>query len=236
MTAVTLRMVIGEEAFDYTLTRSKRKTLGISVRPDGSVIVTAPEAADDDHIAAILRKRAAWILDTIDDAVLRTPPLLPRKFVPGETHYYLGRQYRLRVEPSARGVRREEDRIIVGGVSADQPGRIRNRLFRWYEAQGNQIFSERLTLCLRAFGQGFKRPKLKVVEMERRWGSYVPASHSLVLNHVLVQVTVPLIDYVITHELCHIGYPHHGPDFNKLLSKIMPDHAERKCKLELIFT
>lgn len=236
MSVGPLQMVIGGEAFDYTLTRSARKTLGISVRPDGSVVVAAPEAAEAAEIEAVLRKRAAWILDKIDKSVMRTPPLPPRKYIPGETHYYLGRQYRLRVEPETVGTRREEDRLIVGGVPANEPRRIRNRLFRWYEAEGNRVFSERLILCIRPFGAGIKRPKLKIADMERRWGSYVPASHSLVLNHVLVQVPVPLIDYVITHELCHIDNPHHGPEFERLLTRVMPDHALRKQKLELVFT
>lgn len=236
MTLEPGQLVIGTEAFDYTLRRSARRTLGISVRPDGSVLVSAPEAAEASQIETILRKRAPWILDKINEAVLRTPPLTPRKYVPGETHYFLGRQYRLRVDPSVRGTRRDDDRIVVGGVPADQPRRIRNRLFRWYETEGIRIFSERMTQCMQPFGKEFQRPKLKVTDMDRRWGSYVPASHSLVLNHVLVQVPVPLIDYVITHELCHVRFPNHGPAFNGLLSRVMPDHAERKAKLELVFT
>lgn len=236
MTTALLQMMIGEEVIDYTLTRSARKTLGISVRPDGSVIVTAPEAAEEGHIESILRKRASWILDKIDQVVLRTPLLPPRQFVPGETHYYLGRQYRLRVEPETMGTRREDDRIIVGGVSADEPRRIRNRLFRWYESEGSRIFSERLAECIKGFDPGLKRPKIKIAEMERRWGSYVPTSHSLVLNQVLVQVAVPLIDYVITHELCHVENPNHNAEFSRLLTKIMPDHALRKSKLEAAFT
>lgn len=236
MTEVAGRLEIGTEAFDYTLRRSARKTLGISVKPDGSVIVTAPEAAEASQIEAILRKRASWILDKVEESVLRTPPLPPRRYIPGETHYFLGRQYRLRVDPEARGTCREDDRIIVGGVPADEPGRIRNRLFRWYEAQGNRVFTERLTQCMQSFGQSFKPPKLKITDMERRWGSYIPSSHSLVLNHVLVQAPVPLIDYVITHEICHIHHPNHGQDFERLLTKIMPDHAIRKAKLERLFT
>jgi predicted metal-dependent hydrolase len=236
MTEVAGRLEIGTEAFDYTLRRSARKTLGISVKPDGSVVVIAPEAAEVRQIEAILRKRASWILDKVDESVLRTPPLPPRRYIPGETHYFLGRQYRLRIEPEARGTRREDDRIIVGGVPSDEPRRIRNRLMRWYEVQGYRIFSERLSACIQPFSTDFERPKLKIVEMERRWGSYVPTSHSLVLNHVLVQVPVPLIDYVITHELCHLRYPNHGPEFARLLWKLMPDHVRRKAKLEIVFT
>jgi predicted metal-dependent hydrolase len=47
---------------------------------------------------------------------------------------------------------------------------------------------------------------------------------------------VPLIDYVITHELCHLRYPNHGPEFARLLGKLMPDYARRKAKLEIVFT
>lgn len=75
MTEVSGRLEIGTEAFDYTLRRSARKTLGISVKPDGSVVVTAPETAEASQIEAILRKRASWILDKVDESVLRTPPL-----------------------------------------------------------------------------------------------------------------------------------------------------------------
>jgi predicted metal-dependent hydrolase len=236
MTVEDRQLEVGGEVIAYALKRSARKTLGISVAPDGSVHVTAPTNADEGEIEQRIRKRAMWILDKIDEAILRAPPLPDRRYLPGETHLYLGRQYRLRVEPATMGTRREEDRIIVGGVAADEPTRIRNRLYRWYESEGNRIFSERLAQCIRPFGRGIKRPKLKIAAMERRWGSYVAESHSLVLNHVLVQVAVPLIDYVITHELCHIGNPNHGSEFERLLAKVMPDHAQRKAKLELVFT
>ena len=45
-----------------------------------------------------------------------------------------------------------------------------------------------------------------------------------------------IIDYVITHEMCHVLYSNHGPEFDHLLIKIMPAHALRKAKLELVFT
>lgn len=206
------------------------------MKPDGSVQVTAPQDADETEIEQRVRKRAAWILDKVDEAVLRAPPLPERRYVPGETHLYLGRQYRLRVEPETMGTRREEDRIIVGGVPADASWRIRNRLFRWYEREGYRIFAERLSLCIMPFGSGLDRPQLKIAAMDRRWGSYVPESHSLILNHMLVQVPVPLIDYVITHELCHIGNPNHGPAFEQQLTRMMPDHVKRKLRLELALT
>lgn len=236
MSQVVRELAVGSEVISYSLKRTARKTLGISIAPDGSVHVSAPQDTDEAQIEQRMQKRAAWILNKIDESVLRAPPLPERRYLPGETHLYLGRQYRLRVEPGTLGTRREDDRIIVGGVPANAPSRIRNRLYRWYEREGDRIFAERLTQCMRFFGSDIKRPRLKIAALERRWGSYVTESHSLILNHALVQVAVPLIDYVITHELCHIGMPNHGSAFEQLLSKIMPDHAQRKGKLEIALT
>lgn len=230
------QLVIGDAIIDYELRRSDRKTLGISVSPDGSVIVSAPSTAAEARIEERLRKRAPWILDRLDEVALRAPPLGDRRYLPGETHLFLGRQYRLRVDPDRLGTVREEDRIIVGGVRSDEPTRIRNRLNRWYEKEGWKVFSERLTACMSRFGKETRPPRLKVAPMERRWGSYVPETRSLILNRVLVQAPIPLIDYVITHELCHIHHPHHGSGFQQLLARMMPDWAARKHKLEVFFT
>jgi predicted metal-dependent hydrolase len=43
---------------------------------------------------------------------------------------------------------------------------------------------------------------------------------------------VDAIDYVITHELCHMAEPHHGAAFFDLLDKVMPDWERRKQRLE----
>ena len=72
--------------------------------------------------------------------------------------------------------------------------------------------------------------------MERRWGSYLRNSHSVMLNYQLVQAPIPLIDYVITHELCHIDYDDHGPAFLAGLNRMMPDWERRKLRLEALFS
>ena len=67
--------------------------------------------------------------------------------------------------------------------------------------------------------------------MSQRWGS-MTEQHRLVLNRNLVQAPVDAIDYVITHELCHVRYKHHGSEFISLLERVMPDWENRKLKLE----
>jgi predicted metal-dependent hydrolase len=58
------------------------------------------------------------------------------------------------------------------------------------------------------------------------------ADGKLILNRSLIRSSVDAIDYVITHELCHIVYDNHGPTFYRLLDRVMPDWERRKNKLE----
>lgn len=234
MTGEKHLLEIGRESITFRLRRSARKTLGISVDPEGEVLVTAPEAATMDSVTTIIRRRAAWILDKQAEVFARPVPTTPRRYVPGETHRFLGRQYRLSVEPDTRGTRREGDRIIVGGVSADEPRRIRNRLNNWYSREAREIFPERLAACFALFrGEIDRSPKLKISPLEKRWGSFIQASHTLILNRALVQASLPLIDYVVIHELCHAWHPNHDHDFIAVLHAKLPDWAARKKELDL---
>ncbi len=77
------------------------------------------------------------------------------------------------------------------------------------------------------------RPKgLIVRHLRQRWGSMSPSGR-LLLNRRLIEAPMDAIDYVITHELCHVAVPHHGPEFFEILNRVLPDWRERKQKLEL---
>ena len=89
----------GEQEIRYEIVRRPRKTLEIAVEPDASVVITAPEDATLDAIEAKLRKRAAWVTRQQRYFAQFLPRTPERQFVAGETHLYLGRQYRLKVIP-----------------------------------------------------------------------------------------------------------------------------------------
>ena len=56
----------------------------------------------------------------------------------------------------------------------------------------------------------------------------------LLLNRRLIEAPVDAIDYVITHELCHIAEPNHEAAFYELLDRVLPDWQHRKQRLERI--
>jgi hypothetical protein len=223
----------GPNDIAFALERTGRRTLAITVRADGSVIVRAPQSANLPKIEERIRKRAGWIIAQQARAERYRPRTPPRTYEEGETHLHLGRQYRLSVELAlAQGVRIEGDRIIL---SMHRPNRREDRvelLRAWRYDEAKALYPKRLRTLFEPFASyGAPQPRLIIRDLTHRWGS-LTNSGNMVLSRDLIQAPVGCIDYVITHELCHLVYADHGEGFIRLLSEIMPDHALRKERLE----
>ena len=227
-------VMYGGKRIEFAILRRQRKTLEIAVEPDATVVVTAPTDAPMEAIAAMVRKRAAWVRRQqrfFSQFMPRTPE---RRYVAGETHLYLGRQYRLKVVHGQRpGVKMIRGFIIVETPEPDRPELTRRLVESWYRKQARARFLERLEASLARFSdpEEFRPAGLIVRRMEKRWGSLSP-SRRLLLNRRLIEAPVDTIDYVIVHELCHMAEPHHGAAFYRLLDGVMPDWNGRKQRLE----
>ena len=227
-------VVYGEHRIDFAVVRRRRETLEIAVEPDATVVVAAPLDAPIEAIAEKVRKRAAWIRGQqrfFSQFMPRTPE---RRYLAGETHLYLGRQYRLKVVRRGRpGVEMVRGFIIVHSREPDRPEVTRRLVDNWYRKQARAKFMERLEASLARFPDpaAFRPRGLIVRRMEKRWGSLSPSGR-LLLNRRLIEAPVDTIDYVIAHELCHMAEPHHGAAFYQLLDRVMPDWAGRKGRLE----
>jgi predicted metal-dependent hydrolase len=195
--------------------------------------VLAPEHATDEQIIARVARRGAWIVRRFREFERWRPRTPPRRYVSGETHLFLGRQHRLRLElASAEGVAIRGDRIVVFLAKPDNPEHCRALVDSWYAARCREVFPERVAVVAPPFlrlGVGY--PSLIIRRMARRWGSFTAAGN-LVLNRDLIRASPRLIDYVIAHELAHGPHPDHGLEWQALLTRIMPDWPERKALLE----
>lgn len=224
----------GEQTISYSIVRRARKTLEIAVEPDASVVVAAPLGASLEAIEDKLRKRAAWIIRQqryFKQFFPRTPE---RRFIAGETHLYLGRHYRLKViQHIQESVKLKHGFIVVRTHRPTQIDVTRALVENWYLDKARLRFPERISICRQRFPNpdAFEPKGLIIRQVRQRWGSMSPAGR-LLLNTRLVQAPVDAIDYVITHELCHLEEPHHGPAFIELLDAVMPDWPKRKQRLE----
>ena len=229
---VTGAIRYGSETIRYAVQfQSTRRTLGIEVHPDLRVLVRAPEGCSEALIAERVGRRAAWISRQLTEFERYRPRTPPRQFIGGESHLYRGRQYRLRIEDGdVAGVRLAPGRLVVTVVGSPRPERVQALLHRWYLDRAGEVFSETIDRCLPRV-RGVDRPRLIVRAMRSRWGS-LSRNGAMTLNASLVRAPGPCIEYVVTHELCHLRYRDHDARFYRLLGQVMPDWQRRKERLE----
>jgi predicted metal-dependent hydrolase len=225
----------GEHEIDISLFRRDRKTLEIAVEPDASVSVTAPLDASLNAIEGKVRRRAAWIRRQQRYFLQFLPRTPDRQFIAGETFRYLGRHYRLKVVPHVQaGVKLRGGHLVVQTHRPQNIEATKELVECWYRERARLKFAERLELNVQRFPnpEEFRPCGLIVRTLSQRWGSMSKASR-LLLNARLIEAPTDAIDYVITHELCHIAEAHHGPKFVAILDQVLPDWRRRKARLEM---
>ncbi len=223
----------GKRIFRVELHRFDRKRLTITVYPDLKIIAKVPLDYEDDIIQKRLSKRASWIARQVDFFTQYHPQQPPREYVSGETHYYLGRQYRLKIiEGQQPRVRLKGRYFLVETPSKSDREKVKNQMQNWFTDHARGLLRRRIQEHLPTFTRlGAKEPIVIYRRMKKRWGS-CSKTGKIVLNTELVKAPLSGIDYVIFHELCHLLFPKHDVKFFRLLSSLMPDWENRKEILE----
>lgn len=214
--------------------RSGRKRVAIEVYPDLSIVVRAPDRAHVHVIHGMLLEKRRWIqrqLRFFSSFLPRTPE---RRFISGETHLYLGRQYRLKVLQSTvdEGVKLRGGEIVIRTKESQVVETKRCLLEQWYTQHAHRVLSERFEECLRH--SSFRRlpkPLLTIRRMKRRWGSCSRGGR-IALNVDLIRAPRICIDYVVMHELCHLIVQEHSRAFDRLLLRTFPHATVVKARLE----
>ena len=228
---MTYHIQFGSSRIDFRLEYSDRKSLGITVTPNAAVVVNAPLNASLDQVRKILIKKAPWIIKQKSFFLSFHPKTPTRKYISGETHLYLGRQIRLKVVKGEPSVKMSRDQLLVTVPNTPNPNQVQLLLRRWYLDRARHIFDKILDECFIRF-KGHARPQLIVRVMLLRWGS-LSRPGRMTLNANLVRAPRACIEYVVTHELCHLEHRDHDAGFYRLLRRMMPDWEKRKQRLEL---
>jgi len=222
----------GSHTFTYALKRQPRSDLQITVQPDLTIEVFAPEDKSDSAVEAKLVAKGAWILRQQIRFETLQPLPTPKRYVSGETFRYLGRQYRLRlrtaVEPHV-ALRRPS--LVVEHADLDDCSRTEELVRGWYRARATVMlprYAEQVRSDYPSLRTGIHEVRIR--RMRRRWGSCSPQG-IITLNPELMQASPACIEYVIVHEMCHLLELSHGHRFHRLLSELMPDWQARRDRL-----
>jgi predicted metal-dependent hydrolase len=222
----------GATIIDYVIEFAQRKTLSICVNPDSSVCLRAPIDATLEQIQQKVHKRASWILKQKRFFESFGTSTTKRQYISGESHLYLGRQYMLRVKESNVNAVHYQNNIIEIECRHKKDAGI--LLQTWYRQRANVKFQEYAQPIIEQFSiYGVKPQSLSIKKMDKRWG-YCTIDGHITLNPRLICAPRCCIEYVITHELCHLIYRSHNKEFYALLTKEMPHWEKWKNKLERI--
>lgn len=225
------RLRVAGRTLEVTLVRSSRRTLGVQVTREGRVVVRSPRLLPLPEIERFVGDKIDWI-ERHRERFRRTRKAVP-DYRDGAEHLFLGKRLRLKVVAGARAKAwLEGDAIRVKAPDPMDEQRIERAVRRLIKREGEKIFAERLKALFPPFAaRGHKMPRLRTRFMKRQWGS-LSSKRVMTLNLNLLRAEVPLIDYVIVHELCHLEHMNHGKGFYKLLVATMPDWKPRKKQLE----
>lgn len=227
---MTAAIQFGSKQIDFRLEYSDRKSLGITVTPDLNVLVKAPTDTSLQKIKERLRKKAPWIIRQQSFFLSFHPKTPARKFVGGETHLYLGRQYRLKILQSKLESVKLKGKFIE--VTTTDKVRTKQLVKEWYLQNAKTKFHSIAKPLIDNFKKHKVEPNSIVLrEMSTRWGSCT-AKGKIILNPELIKAPKGCIEYVIIHELCHLIHHDHTQKFIDLQTKEMKDWEKWKMKLE----
>jgi len=211
---------------EYSLKKSERKTTSIYIERDGSVSVLAPQPFDLARVEANLEKKRRWIYRQLAEWEDMNRTQVRREYVNSESFLYLGRGYQLHIVDKQRvPLQLKNGKFCLSKQSLDQAAKH----FRdFYKAKLCLKLNERIDFY--ASSMGLKPAGSKVLELQNRWGSCTPGG-VINIHWKCAMLPLPVLDYVIVHELAHLNNPNHTPAFWRNIEKVMVGYEEQKLWL-----
>ena len=236
--------MLGDSVVAFEFTRRKRRNIGFSVGPEG-LTVSAPRWVPLSEIDAAVKGKAAWILKKLDESHERRRRIESARieWKDGATFPYLGEEVIVVLDPrhdfSEKGAVLNTDgealpgmprfTLHVGLPHTANEAQVRDAVQAWLMKQARTLFIERLDHYAALLGVQWR--KLVLSNAGTRWGT-AHADGLIRLNWRLIHFRLPVIDYVVAHELSHLRVMDHSPRFWETVGTVVPDYAQLRGQLK----
>lgn len=212
----------------YTLTRKAVKNINLRVRPDGSVLVSAPPRVSLQRIDAFVQSKSQWILTAQQTYAQATPNLTT--YATGATYFLLGQPLTIHLcQGTPEGVVQLQNTLLLTVKNTEDEARTHRLVTQFEKQRCQEIFTPvAQQIQQQMSAHGIPMPQIRFRAMTSRWGSCLCNKNTITLNTKLLACPLPAIEYVILHEFCHFIHPNHSRDFYNFLSSFMPDWKERR--------
>ncbi|MES2716819.1 MAG: SprT family zinc-dependent metalloprotease [Pseudomonadota bacterium] len=223
----------------YEFRRARRRSIGFVVGTEG-LSVSAPRWVAVAEVEQALQAKAGWILRKLHEQQERARRLQAAKVVwqDGTSLPFLGDTVIVLLDARVTGAHLNSDAQALPGVprhilhlglpQAASQDQIRELVQTWLQRQARRVFEERCAHFAPQLGVRIKR--LSLSSAATRWGS-ASADGSVRLNWRLIHFGLPVIDYVVTHELAHLREMNHSPAFWEVVRSVLPDFERSRSAL-----
>lgn len=235
---------LGDVLVAYEFRRAKRKNIGFAVGAEG-LVVSAPRWVPLGEVDRAIRTKSRWIVTKLEAARERQERLEAARieWQDGATFPYLGEPVIVVLDPrhdfrEAGAVLHTDTSTLPGvprhtlhiGVAQNaQPAQIRDAVQAWLMRQAKALFTERLDHYAPQLKVHWR--KLALSSAGTLWGT-AHTDGSIRLNWRLVHFRLPVIDYVVAHELSHLRVMDHSPRFWETVRTVVPDYADLRGQLK----
>ncbi|MCL4420862.1 MAG: M48 family metallopeptidase [Candidatus Thermoplasmatota archaeon] len=208
--------------FPDKVIRSNRKTVSLQINENAELVVRVPNQISTEKILQIVEQNSNWIARNRRAMLFKISESQPKKFIEGEEFLYLGKSFKLKISRKSNDqLHIEDDHFILGANILDR----RKAFLEWYRNAAFSKLSERTAIIAR--NSELKYSAIKITSAQKRWGS---CSRDGGINYTwrLVMAPIPIIDYVVLHELAHTVARNHSSRFWNIVKKNMPDYPIRQ--------
>ena len=227
------RIQLGVHHLEYELRRSSRRSVGFTIDDDG-LRVTAPRRITLAEIDNAIRSKQRWIIAKLlerGERQAQRQERAPVLWVDGAELPFMGGAVTLRLEEAPRS-RLAFDPVLgvltVGVVPGLAEWQLQERVRIWFQAEAKRVFTERLDVYAERLGVSYASMALS--SAGTRWGSCT-VEGNIRLNWRLIHFALPLIDYVVAHELAHLLEMNHSARFWATVESVYPDYDGAKTAL-----
>lgn len=223
---------------EYYLTRKNVKNINLRIRSsDGTVQVSAPYGIDTEYIDNFVLTNADFILNALKKYKKdseKSKYFAKNRLNEGDELILLGQRLKIKIEQTENESVWTDGTYLYLRLSDANNYEIKRALLeKQLNIISEKIYNELIDRLFPVFNQLVKdKPILIIKNSVSRWGYCQPSKGVIMVNRQLICVPVPLIEYLILHELTHLIYPDHSKDFWRFMEKIIPDYKIRRKALQ----
>ena len=225
-------MSVAKQVIVYRLHRVRRRTIGFQVNEFG-LTVRAPRWIAVREIEAAIVENQRWIFKKQIEwrASSEQRRLTAIRFADGGQVQYLGNRTHLRLGADTPHSDDDANEIRLTVAAEASEAEVRRALQAWLHEQAHRILGERLERFSGRTDARFAGWRLSSARTQ--WGSCSPAGR-VRLSWRLIHFALPVIDYVIAHELAHLRELNHSPRFWREVARLLPGFESARDQIKRV--